>query len=772
MANETVGIPFIGPRQTPKTENTPIPTGGEKTGIAFKPLQPVTESEAIARGMGAGLSLNQLPQATALGAAGSADEDGEVTSYIHPSQIISGAIKMGLEKLAPSYFGDNATKTYEQGIEAEKARQKEVHEAYPTTYALSNIAGATINPINKLIPAPVGGAGFVSNATRAAVPSAAIGAIEGSGEGDTWSEKGKNAIYGAIGGGTVGGLLGGIFGQFVPKPSATLPASAPSASDVASAAERLGVSVPKVVASESPGLITAAGTAAEIPFVGTPLKEAAKATTEQLGQKITELAGGETRASAGAEAKNALEGWIGQGSKDLVNKGYDAIDSLITNPATLTDLSKTRTIAQSIQDELGAANIEGWDPAVQQVLAAATNPEGLTYKGIKTLRTTIGNALDNPTDVMKSAQPSLRRLYGALTNDLETAIKNSGGQDAFDAFNSANSLATKIAANREALEKVTGVNTTVNGGEAIFNKLMNYASAGKGADIARLKLAQQVTPPEVWDKISQGAIDALSRDSGNVSNIGNFFKNYSKLSDEGRDVLFGTNSSNPAMRNALDDFATITSRIDRLNAISGKETGNVGKTGIGAAELLALAYAPFKTAIGVGTGRIFSEVMSRPVTSQSVQNWATAYERFLRTPTQATANAFGAATKSMATMVGGEYGVPSTDNVINAVIAANETGKAAAYLYNWAAGEKENEKRSGEFKGQSQSDIFSGQQGQALGGRIERATGGSVIDKKADALVNETLRNRKLYSDHTEHMLSMPDDAIVQALNIAKQFAA
>jgi len=56
--------------------------------------------------------------------------------------------------------------------------------------------------------------------------------------------------------------------------------------------------------------------------------------------------------------------------------------------------------------------------------------------------------------------------------------------------------------------------------------------------------------------------------------------------------------------------------------------------------------------------------------------------------------------------------------------------------------------------------------------REQRASGGSVIDKKADALVNETMRNKKLYSDHTEHMLSMPDDAIVQALNIAKQVAA
>ena len=61
---------------------------------------------------------------------------------------------------------------------------------------------------------------------------------------------------------------------------------------------------------------------------------------------------------------------------------------------------------------------------------------------------------------------------------------------------------------------------------------------------------------------------------------------------------------------------------------------------------------------------------------------------------------------------------------------------------------------------------------QGTSARDGRKYGGSVIDKKADSLINETMRNKKLNSDHTEHMLSMPDDAIVQALNIAKQVAA
>jgi hypothetical protein len=56
--------------------------------------------------------------------------------------------------------------------------------------------------------------------------------------------------------------------------------------------------------------------------------------------------------------------------------------------------------------------------------------------------------------------------------------------------------------------------------------------------------------------------------------------------------------------------------------------------------------------------------------------------------------------------------------------------------------------------------------------REGRKSGGSVIDKKSDQLINETMRNQKLLANHTEQMLSMPDDAIVQALRVAKSVAA
>jgi hypothetical protein len=61
---------------------------------------------------------------------------------------------------------------------------------------------------------------------------------------------------------------------------------------------------------------------------------------------------------------------------------------------------------------------------------------------------------------------------------------------------------------------------------------------------------------------------------------------------------------------------------------------------------------------------------------------------------------------------------------------------------------------------------------QAEGGRIERKAGGSVIDKAADALISDTMRNQKLLANQTERMLSMPDDAIVQALHVARSVSA
>ena len=55
--------------------------------------------------------------------------------------------------------------------------------------------------------------------------------------------------------------------------------------------------------------------------------------------------------------------------------------------------------------------------------------------------------------------------------------------------------------------------------------------------------------------------------------------------------------------------------------------------------------------------------------------------------------------------------------------------------------------------------------GQASGGRIERKSGGRAASNPISA---EVSRVRVLLSNKTEHMLSVPDDAIATALHMAK----
>ena len=52
--------------------------------------------------------------------------------------------------------------------------------------------------------------------------------------------------------------------------------------------------------------------------------------------------------------------------------------------------------------------------------------------------------------------------------------------------------------------------------------------------------------------------------------------------------------------------------------------------------------------------------------------------------------------------------------------------------------------------------------------RAERASGGR-ISMAADRLVREAMKNQRMIGNHTEQMLSMPDDAIVSALDVAKK---
>jgi len=759
--NEDDVIPFVPTAPEPKR----VASGDEA--IPFKETPQIGLPEAVGRGVRSGFLLNQAPQVAALAeASGMVPElklpEGGTRPSHGPIEALVGAGRLGLEKLAPGTFGEEAGKRYEERLASEKARQAASREQYPGTSMASEVGGSILNPISKIIPLPEAGKTFLQNAMRAAPSSAALGAIQGSGEGETWSEKGINALKGLIGGGLAGGAISGTLGKVMPGVKA--PSGEPSPADIVSASERLSsrgapLQVPKIVASNDELLGTLGSTAKELPFVGKPLTEAAEKTSGQIGTKVGELSGGQTRMSAGETAKDALTNWIGPRSQKLVSDAYDKVDNLITTSA-LQPLDATRKVAQSVQDEMNKSQkVLGEDPAVKFLMNAITDPAGLDYQGLKGLRTRIGQMLDDPSEIYKDASPSLRKLYAGLTEDLKSVVEKSGGPAALKEFEAANAFNKEIQSQREALLKITGTKESSKSGDQIFDTLLRQAGSSGATDIPKLALAQKSMTPQEWAQVSRGVIDNLSiNKTTNAFDPASLFRQYGKLSEQGKDILFGPSKASAyGVRHALDDLATVGKRLDRLNAIASSQGGGERKI-LTAAELFGLVFHPLKAIPAIVAGRAFSSAMAEPATAQSVARWAKAYEILGSKPSSATAQAFVRASQNVATEVGGRHGLPDRETVLNAVIGGTELAKLVSKTHGYLT-DFSPPANTAEPSMAPRDTVFD--TGRSTGGRTGRATGGAVN------LMALSKMAKKRVTQVTEPLLNESDDSVAHALAVA-----
>lgn len=719
--------------------------------------------EAAERGVSGGFLFGYAPQISALNVASGMYGKEDITpSYtkVGPVGAIVGAGRLGLEAVAPSVFGNTATKRYAETLATEKAAKESAREQHPGITMASELTGAIANPLTR-VGGPKAGVSTTENIIRGAVPNAVVGGVYGSSEGDTWLDKAYNAAMGALGGSIFGGAFGGVGGKFMKPPAGvgTVP-PAPTAAQVADATGRLSatgaaIAMPRVVASESEPLLTASTMVREIPIAGKPLKEAGEKALGQIETKAAELASGESRGLAGSEAKEALENWISKGWSKDVEAAYNKVDDLLTTNKPVSMIN-TRGMMDAIQIELGKARLPVDTPAIKLIQDAATDPTGLTYEGMKILRTKLGEALQNPTEILKGSEPELRRLYGAITKDLRNAVKANGGQDALAAFEEANQLNITSQNAREQLLRITGQKTSSKSAEGVFDTLYRMAGSKAGSDVEKLALAQKTVPPDVWESISRGMIDHMGKSpKTNVFDANALFSNYGRLSDEGKNIIFGPAGS--GIRQAMDDLAIVGSRINRLNAIAAPEGGAERKLAT-AGEIIAAVLHPVKTGMAVGAGRMFANVMSEPATAESVAKWARAYELFASKPSKATANAFGAYTRALAQQIGGRYGLPDQDQIINAIVAGSETAKGINYLYDQAFGNEPSEQKQGPHDYPNE----------ASGGRVGHASGGKV-GMTAEGLLRDLKRRKVMMANKTEQMLALPDDAVVQALDAAKR---
>lgn len=419
------------------------------------------------------------------------------------------------------------------------------------------------------------------------------------------------------------------------------------------AAERIGVDVPKGIATDNPLTAFTAQVAARAPGGG-PLMKAIEDSRQGLKGAVAtaaEKAGGVTDpAMAGDNFASAIETSFKPSVKSGIGAAYDNVASLM-DKSKLTPVSSTQGAVADILSKRGEAAIGGMGKAVDTVAEAVKRPGGMTFDGIKSLRTHIGEMLDGGVFPEGMSEHELRRLYAGLSEDLKSAALNSGGPRAVAALERANELNKQVSDWKEGIKKVLGPSSR--SGEGVAGAIIRMASNGASADLETLAKARSAVPKEVWQDIASTAINNLGRSRNGEFTPAAFATNFRNLSDRGRALLFRSVGSGDVLP-FLNDIAEVSQKfVDRGKLANTSGTaGHNALYAAGGAIATGLAHSswvePLTAIGGIATINGVARLLARPATAASVARWSRVYNTFAQTQAPTARVALGIASRNLA----------------------------------------------------------------------------------------------------------------------------
>jgi len=394
-------------------------------------------------------------------------------------------------------------------------------------------------------------------------------------------------------------------GALIPREAAPTSVAAQQAIE---AAERGGYTLPKYAASEGTVIPQVAASAKNVPWAGQPITRTHDELLANMGRSAGEIApGAGTAETAGRAAKSGLTDFIKTESKRGVDDAYKAVDALI-NPDVRVPLDNTAEAVAQLMAKRTNAMIPGRSQGVDLVFNAVQNPRGMNYAGTKDLRSYLGEKTDFQLAAEGISPAEKKLLYGALSKDLISSVREAGGPEAVSAWRKANTLASVAKIEQKKLAKILGTDSAA-APEAVFNKLTTFANSKSGADIGRLRLARRAMGPDAWSELAPVIIDGLGRAApGEQFSPGRFVTAWNKMSGAAKNELFSGQQAA-----ALSDLFIVSShiqdRITRFGNPSGTARGSIIGQGITGGALFAEPISTIATLVGT---RLAAEAMSRP----------------------------------------------------------------------------------------------------------------------------------------------------------------
>lgn len=460
----------------------------------------------------------------------------------------------------------------------------------------------------------------------------------------------------------------------------------PRGNAVTQAADRLGVALPRAVASDRPTVRQAGKLVQAVPGGGTPMRRASQNAIDDLGAARTAVqdSAGAGSVTTAADTVTAGIARMTEGPESIlarrISEKYQRVEKIV-DPAATAPLNEVAKIATTILAERKNAGIPGVSPAVKMVEEAASRPGGLNYAGVSKLRQHVGELLGNKPALTAAGvnEAELKRVYGALTADLKSVVKTAGGDKALRAWEQADRAALKISAIRQKLASVVD---TKGGEGAIFSRLEGMAGVSGRADVRGLAKVRAALGKDDWDEVASAMVGRLGEGPDGFSPE-RFVSGWAKLSDDAKRILFETGKDGVALRRSLDDIAAVSARMKSL-----REFANPSGTGqtviggaLGAGGLVGFMFEPtlFLGSVGSILGaRVLSNILAKPQGAAPLATLAGAYRLFALKPTAANAGSVRQAAAALAYRVAAEEGLTKADEQALADKFANEPARINA----------------------------------------------------------------------------------------------
>ena len=568
-----------------------------------------------------------------------------------------------------------------------RGAQEATERDYPIASTAAQVAGGVasflVSPLRALsVPKGVSvGAKAVSGGVRGAGVGAAEGAAAGAGAGtDMGSRIEKAGEYAQLGS-TLGGLLGSATAPLTagvqatgravgvledvppPRPPPTPPAGAPPVADevgmeeiagllrkaatgglgsdeaverlaslaainpqVAAAAERQGFQLPPDIFIDHTQLQRAIGltrsqqgSQAEASFF-----DAVRNAAQRADEVIRTLDGTPDLSVVSERVKNSLTG-TRDGLKTAARSLFEKVDQVVPR-RTQADTAKLKGILDQRVADLGG-DPKRLSAAEQRLFGILNAEEPVTLALIQQEKNAIGQALRRQTtDYGSLDEATLKRLYGAMSEDQLSTVGRVGGREVRDNFR----LAIQTEAKARALENriVKALGSEVDG--SIASKLRTALTSGAKGDIGALNKVLQTIPNDLRKEAIASTIAAMSRSRTSEAFSFPIFQTMMdglRNNKEVYDTLI--KAMGPGSREVLEDLYAVSTKIagaQRAVSMTGKANQSMmqamlaegitqqafragGKAAVqgGSAAVGASIFGPMGAAVGAAVAQALSK---------------------------------------------------------------------------------------------------------------------------------------------------------------------